>query len=198
MKQESVTALIEGLKEAGVNFVTYLPDSLSGPAFEAIRNEPSFEAVAVSHESIGISACVGAWFGGKVPAAFISTCGLMASALHLTTVCRLWGVPILLVIPYRGDLGDAQPPFWVYSLTLEPVLHDLQVPYKIAGKIDEVLAGLRGLPGEQLDLDAAELGFDRGLGHDASLTGRLDQGFETVTSVIATGFVGSSAPPEAW
>ena len=58
-------------------------------------------------------------------------------------MCRLWGVPILLVIPYRGDLGDAQPPFWVYSLTIEPVLRDLQVPYRIAGKIDEVRPAIK-------------------------------------------------------
>jgi sulfopyruvate decarboxylase subunit alpha len=111
--------------------------------FEAVGREPSFEVVPVSNESIGVSACVGAWFGGKIPAALISTCGLMASALHLTTVCRLWGVPVLLVIPYRGDLGDAQPPFWVYTLTIEPVLRDLQVPYRIAGKIDEVRPAIK-------------------------------------------------------
>jgi len=143
MKQEAVTVVIEGLKEAEVNFITYLPDSLSGPVFEALCREPAFETVAVSHESIGIAACVGAWFGGKVPAAMISTCGLLASALHLTTVCRLWGVPILLVIPYRGDLGDAQPPFWIYTLTIEPVLRDLQVPSKIAGKVDEVRPAIK-------------------------------------------------------
>src|SRR3990167_1207038 len=86
MKKEAVTAIIEGLKEAGVDFVAYLPDSLSSPVFNAVRREPSFEVVPVSNESIGVSACVGAWFGGKVPVALIPTCGLMASALHLTTV----------------------------------------------------------------------------------------------------------------
>jgi len=143
MNKEAVAAIIEGLKEAGVNFVAYLPDSLSSPVFDAVRREPSFEVVPVSNESIGVSACVGAWFGGKVPAALIPTCGLMASALHLTTVCLLWGVPILLVIPYRGDVGDARPQFWVYTLTIEPVLRDLQIPYKIAGKIEDVKPAIK-------------------------------------------------------
>ncbi|MDP6559989.1 MAG: thiamine pyrophosphate-binding protein, partial [Candidatus Binatia bacterium] len=87
MKNEAVAAIAEGLKEAGVNFVAYLPDSLSGPVFEAVRREPSFEVVPVSNESIGISACVGAWFGGKVPAVIMPTSGLLISALHLTSVC---------------------------------------------------------------------------------------------------------------
>ena len=143
MKQEAVTAIIEGLKEAGVNFVAYLPDSLSGPVFEAVCREPSFEVVPVSNESIGISVCVGAWFGGKSPAAMISTSGLLLSALHLTSVCRLMGVPILLVIPYRGDVGDAQPQFWIYTLTIEPVLRDLQIPYKIAAKIEDVKPSIK-------------------------------------------------------
>jgi sulfopyruvate decarboxylase subunit alpha len=143
MKSEAVTAIIEGLKEAGVNFVAYLPDSLSGPAFEAVCREPSFEVVPVSNESIGVSACVGAWFGGKVPAIMMPTSGLLLSALHLTSVCLFWGVPILLVIPYRGDVGDAQSQMWIYNLTTEPVLRDLQIPYKIAGKIEDVKPAIR-------------------------------------------------------
>lgn len=133
-----MTTIIEGLKEAGVDFVAYLPDSLSGPLFEAICREPSFDVVPVSNESVGVSVCVGAWFGGKIPAAMIPTSGLLLSALHLTSVCLLLGVPILLVIPYRGDVGDAQPQFWIYNLTVEPVLRDLQIPYKIAAKIEDV------------------------------------------------------------
>jgi sulfopyruvate decarboxylase subunit alpha len=143
MKSEAVTAIIDGLKDAGVDFVAYLPDSLSAPVFEAVRKEPSFEALAVSNESIGVSACVGAWFGGKVPAIMMPTAGLLVSALHLTSVCLFWGVPILLVIPYRGDLGDAQSPMWIYNLTTEPVLRDLQVPYKIAGKIEDVKPAIK-------------------------------------------------------
>ena len=143
MKSEAVTAIIDGLKEAGVNFVTYLPDSLSGPAFEGLLREASFEALAVSNESIGVSACVGAWFGGKVPAIMMPTSGLLLSALHLTSVCLFWGVPILLVIPYRGDVGDAQSQMWIYNLTTEPVLRDLQIPYKIAGKIEDVKPAIR-------------------------------------------------------
>jgi sulfopyruvate decarboxylase subunit alpha len=143
MKNEAVAAIAEGLKEAGVNFVAYLPDSLSGPVFEAVRREPSFEVVPVSNESIGISACVGAWFGGKVPAVIMPTSGLLISALHLTSVCKLWGVPILLVIPYRGDVGDARPQFWIYTLTIESVLRDLQIPYKIAGRIEKVRPAIK-------------------------------------------------------
>lgn len=135
--------VIEGLKEAGVDFVTYLPDSLSAPLFDAMLTEPSFDVLAVSNESIGVSACVGAWFGGKIPAVVMPTAGLLVSALHLTSVCLFWGVPILLVIPYRGDLGDAQSPMWIYNLTTEPVLRDLQIPYKVAGKIEDVKPAIR-------------------------------------------------------
>src|SRR3989304_4159991 len=138
MKEETVMAVIDGLKEAGVNFVTYLPDSLTGPVFEALRREPSFEVVPVSNESIGVSACVGAWFGGKVPAAVIPTSGLLQSALHLTSVCHLMGVPIFLLIPFRGDVGDRGSQFWIYTLTTESLLRDLQIPYKTASKIEDV------------------------------------------------------------
>jgi len=143
MTEGAVAAVIDGLKEAGVDFVAYLPDSLSAPVFEAVRKEPSFEALAVSNESIGVSACVGAWFGGKIPAVVMPTAGLLVSALHLTSVCLFWGVPILLVIPYRGDVGDAQSQMWIYNLTTEPVLRDLQIPYRLAAKIEDVKPAIK-------------------------------------------------------
>jgi sulfopyruvate decarboxylase subunit alpha len=143
MKQEAIAAVIDGLKEARVDFVAYLPDSLSAPVFDAVRKEPCFETLAVSNESIGVSACVGAWFGGKVPAVVMPTAGLLVCALHLTSVCLFWGVPILLLIPYRGDVGDGQSQMWIYNLTTEPVLRDLQIPYKIAGRIEDVKPAIK-------------------------------------------------------
>jgi sulfopyruvate decarboxylase subunit alpha len=49
-----------------------------------------------------------------------------------------WGVPLLLLIPYRGDIGDA---FWMmgpYKQTTEPLLNVLQIPHTVISKVEEI------------------------------------------------------------
>ena len=38
------------------------------------------------------------------------TSGLLVAAWPLTSLCMAWSLPLLLLIPYRGDIGDA---FWL-------------------------------------------------------------------------------------
>ncbi len=48
-----------------------------------------------------------------------------------------WGLPLLLLIPYRGDIGDA---FWLmgpYKDTTEPLLDVLHIPYVVVRKTEE-------------------------------------------------------------
>jgi sulfopyruvate decarboxylase TPP-binding subunit len=49
-----------------------------------------------------------------------------------------WSLPLLLLIPYRGDIGDA---FWLmgpYKDTTEPLLKVLNAPYSVIAKTDDI------------------------------------------------------------
>ena len=49
-----------------------------------------------------------------------------------------WSLPLLLLIPYRGDIGDA---FWLmgpYKDTTEPLLKVLNAPYSVISKNEEI------------------------------------------------------------
>jgi sulfopyruvate decarboxylase subunit alpha len=49
-----------------------------------------------------------------------------------------WGLPLLLLIPYRGDIGDA---FWLmgpYKDTTEPLLRVLNIPYVVVSRTEEL------------------------------------------------------------
>ena len=65
MKKESVDAIISGLKLAGINFVSMLPDSDFTDAQKAVMADKHFTCVPVSNEAIGFGVCAGAWLGGK-------------------------------------------------------------------------------------------------------------------------------------
>jgi sulfopyruvate decarboxylase subunit alpha len=101
----------------------------------------------VSNEGIGVGICAGAFFGGKTPALMIPTSGFLVATWPLASLHQLWNIPLLLMIPYRGEVGDAQPVMRTYQFTTEPILRDLQIPYvnvseigKIEGAIKDAVA----------------------------------------------------------
>lgn len=138
MQKDAVDAVVVGLTTAGVNFISLLPDSDFSQLQRRVGNDPVFEYVPVSTESIGVGVCAGAWFGGKLPALLIPTSGLLVASWPLASINMAWGVPLLLLIPYRGDIGDA---FWMmgpYKQTTEPLLNVLHIPHTVISKVEEI------------------------------------------------------------
>jgi sulfopyruvate decarboxylase subunit alpha len=138
MNAQTSNAIIKGLKEAHVDSVAILPDHGFADVQRMIAEDPTFTYVPVSNEAIGVGICAGLYLGGKVPAMIIPTSGLLVSVWPLGSLNQLWGIPLLLLVPYRGDIGDA---FWVmrtYKFTTEPILDALHIPYAVVRKIAEV------------------------------------------------------------
>lgn len=138
MQPQAVEAVLQGLKQAGVDFISLLPDSDFSELQGRVVSDKSFSYVAVSNEAIGVGVSAGAWLSGKKPALLVPTSGLLVAAWPLTSLCMAWGLPLLLLIPYRGDIGDA---FWLmgpYKDTTEPLLDVLHIPYVVISKTEEV------------------------------------------------------------
>ena len=93
MKKEAVDAIVTGLKHTGINFVSMLPDSDFTDTQKIVMADRSFTYVPVSNEVIGFGVCAGACLGGKKPALLITTDGIMASAVPLTTLNMAKNIP---------------------------------------------------------------------------------------------------------
>ena len=54
-------------------------------------------------------------------------------------LARLQGIPVLLLMSYRGDWGDA--PWWANSMgaTTEPILGAPRIPYCVVRREDEIV-----------------------------------------------------------
>lgn len=130
--------IVNGLKNAGVDSVAMLPDHGFSHLQDMVASEPSFTYIPVSNEGIGVSICAGLYLGGKVPAIIIPTSGLLTSVWPLASLHQLWGIPLLVLISYRGDVGDA---FWImktYKFTTEPMLDALQIPYVVVRETAQI------------------------------------------------------------
>jgi sulfopyruvate decarboxylase subunit alpha len=143
MKAEASEAIVRGLKAAGVDLVAILPDHGFDRVQKSIAADDSFTFVPVSNESIGVGVCAGAFFGGKVPALMIPTSGFLVATFPLASLHNLWNIPLLLLIPYRGEVGDAQPVMRTYQFTTEPILRDLQIPYVLVDQVSKVQGAIK-------------------------------------------------------
>lgn len=138
MRSEAVEAVVDGLKRSGVDFISLLPDSDFSTLQAQVSKDPDFEYVPVSTESVGVGVCAGAWLAGKRPALLIPTSGLLVASWPLTSLNLAWDLPLLLLIPFRGDIGDA---FWLmgpYKDTTEPLLDVLHIHHTVVSKISEI------------------------------------------------------------
>src|SRR5262249_60547712 len=84
MKQEYAAIVHGALKEAGINFVAYLPDDQIHDAQKVITEDPSFTTVGATNEGEAVAACAGAWLGGAKAAL------LIADAHRRTAIGNRW------------------------------------------------------------------------------------------------------------
>ncbi len=102
MKDELAKRLVQGLKDAGINFVTYLPETRLSQIVPLIRDDPEMELVAVASEQEAVTIAVGATLGGKQAAVYMENTGIYVSSYSLLVTGKQLGVPILLVVGYPG------------------------------------------------------------------------------------------------
>lgn len=67
--------------------------------------------------------------GGKRVAMLMQNGGLMNSCNGLTTTALQFGIPILLLVYYAGEMGDNA--FHMLGLVTEPVLDGLGIKYAV-------------------------------------------------------------------
>ena len=67
MLEPALKEALAGLKEAGIDFVSGLPDGWQRNLHEAIAADPDMRYVPVCNEGVGFSICAGAWCARSPP-----------------------------------------------------------------------------------------------------------------------------------
>jgi len=134
--------ILAGLKGAGIDLVASVPDINMLELLNLLFDDKDIAHVPVGREEEGIGVCAGAHLAGKTPAMLMQNGGLLNSANGLTTTALQFGIPVLLLIYYAGDVGDNA--FHMVGLVTEPVLHGLGIKYIVMrdpAKVKQEIAG---------------------------------------------------------
>lgn len=133
MKLEDAEKIVAGLKQAGIDFVTYLPETRLSEILPVLKADSSFTLVPVASEAEAVGIAAGASLGGKQPAVYMEGTGVFVSAYNLLTVGERYGVPMLLLVSYIGSMEDRRSTFLYshYGTHMVPQLQALGLQYEI-------------------------------------------------------------------
>jgi sulfopyruvate decarboxylase TPP-binding subunit len=165
MTDELAERLVRGLKGAGINFVTYLPETRLSQIVPLIRDDPEMELIAAASEQEAVTIAAGATLGGKQAAVYMENTGIYVSSYSLLTVGKQLGVPMLLVVGYLGGVPDQRNSFLYATIGKHtvPVLEGLGIDYmvledgeKLEVKINDAVRAANALRGPFALLFAGE------------------------------------------
>jgi sulfopyruvate decarboxylase subunit alpha len=138
MKQSAVDRVIAGLKAAGISVVCYLPDSLFKELYPALDADPDIRTIRVTNEGEGAAICGGVWLSGKKAALVMENSGLRASIEPLARMGMGAGIPVFMLMSYRGDLGENN--WWAipHGMAMEPLLNAMRIPYRVVNREEDI------------------------------------------------------------
>lgn len=101
-----MSRILKALQDNGVDFVAGVPCSFLRPFFAASALLPEGSFVNAVREDHAISACAGAWLGGRMPAAAMQNSGLGYCLEVLSSLHLLYGIPLPMIVSDRGGDED--------------------------------------------------------------------------------------------
>jgi sulfopyruvate decarboxylase subunit alpha len=132
LNQEALEEALAGMRQAGIDFVSGLPDGWLRNIHAAVRSDPAIIYVPVCNEGVGFSVCAGAWLGGKRPLLVMENSGLRVASEYVARIGMAAEIPVTMLMSYRGDVGETEHWGIPHGIVVEPLLNALRVPYSIA------------------------------------------------------------------
>jgi sulfopyruvate decarboxylase subunit alpha len=138
MKADAAKVAHESLVKCGVNFVACLPDSAFQELYMPLSADSRITYVQIASENDGVGVCMGAWLGGMKPALLVENTGFTLGTYALLRGPIAFGVPILLLISHRGELGDERWFSVPFGWSTKPLLDSMRIAHRSVNKTEDV------------------------------------------------------------
>ena len=121
--------VVETLVTGGASFYASVPCNTFTGLLRALDQDPRVQHVPVTREEEGVGLCAGAALAGRLPVLVMLNSGLGNCLNALLSCTQLYGLPLVLLVSYRGgpdELIDAQRPM---GRAMRPLLAALGIEY---------------------------------------------------------------------
>ncbi|MQG73779.1 MAG: hypothetical protein FI680_03265 [SAR202 cluster bacterium] len=124
----SPQTLVDEFTKNGVTHVVCLPDSETNWLYLKLEEEPSLDLVPVCREGETMPIAAGLSIGGKRPIVLIQNTGMFESGDSIRGIAIDLGMPMVMVIGYRGWTRKGPTPDSAARYT-EPILNAWGINY---------------------------------------------------------------------
>ena len=136
-RPDALEAFHEAIREAGINFAVFLPDSILDGVAQTIQLAGEMTVYQCSREDEGIAMAMGAYLAGKMPVVMMEGSGVGLSGLILARgIAQHTGT--LLLVSHSSTLGERFDYHASSRLAAEPILRALNIPCHVLSDISQV------------------------------------------------------------
>src|SRR5256885_14607708 len=119
------------LTRHGFDFFTGVPCSLVEDVIAVLETEREAPYVAAVREDAAVGLAAGAWLAGRRPCVLMQNSGLGTSLNALASLSLMYGLPVLVVVTWRGHEGKDAPEHILTGRITPAILDLLGMPYRV-------------------------------------------------------------------
>src|SRR5437867_11119708 len=141
MSPVSVTSsqiVYDALKGCGIRLMSALPETWLVHLIRMADEDPDMTLVRLAKEEEGIGISAGAHLAGMRSDLLMQNHGFLAAINPIVSLALLYKIPLLMLISYRGHMGERDPWQTQGGRVTEPLLHALNIPYDYLTSPDSV------------------------------------------------------------
>ncbi len=136
--------VFECLKANGIRTIVHVPDTILTGLIRMAEADDSFDVLSPTREEEGVGLVCGAYLGGSQGALLMQNSGLGNAANALGSLAVPYGIPFLMLISQRGELGEFNTVQVGMGQALRPILDSLDIPHFTLEREDEIARIMAG------------------------------------------------------
>jgi sulfopyruvate decarboxylase subunit alpha len=143
VSRDNSKAVYQGIKDAGITFMTALPETWLVYLLQMADEDPDMSLIEVAKEEEAIGIAAGAHFAGKPNVLLMQNHGFLAAINGIVSLAMLYRVPLCMLIAQRGHWGEPYPWHTQGGIVTEPVMRGLGIPFEYARDSTKVARQIR-------------------------------------------------------
>ena len=121
--------IYDTLKACDVRLMSALPETWLVHLIRMAEDDPAMTLVRLAKEEEGIGISAGAYLAGVKSALLMQNHGFLQSINGIVGLSRLYRIPLLMLVSYRGEFGERDPWQTEGGGVTEAVLQALDIPF---------------------------------------------------------------------
>ena len=120
--------IYDALKACDVKIISALPETWLVHLIRMAEEDPDMTLVRLAKEEEGIGISAGAHLAGVNSALLMQNHGFLAAINPIVSLALLYKIPLVMLISYRGHMGEKDPWQTQGGMVTEPILRALNIP----------------------------------------------------------------------